>query len=157
MGPILGGVLASPASKYDAFAGVQFFRDFPFFLPSAVGAVIGLVGFALGCCFLQESKVAGASSVPEKDGVRNSETGESQPEEEGGDVEMQLLGEGTDSSCQTATASASPNDSKTREQEEGRDPGRSRCASKAWCSKSIMQTCGVYACISYAFIAADEV
>jgi MFS family permease len=55
-GPILGGALAKPASRYpNLLGGVTFFKEFPFALPNLVACLFFLVGLSTGVLFLKAS------------------------------------------------------------------------------------------------------
>jgi MFS family permease len=56
VGPILGGALASPATKLPhMFGSNKFFKKFPFALPNLVNGVIFTFGLLVGVLFLKES------------------------------------------------------------------------------------------------------
>jgi MFS family permease len=54
-GPLIGGVLESPAEKYKStFGHVRFFRDYPYALPGFASASVGLVALILTTLFVKE-------------------------------------------------------------------------------------------------------
>lgn len=54
VGPVIGGALAMPATKYpDVFGSVDFFRQFPFSLPNLLAAAVFLFGVALCTLFFE--------------------------------------------------------------------------------------------------------
>jgi len=54
-GPLLGGVLESPADKFKStFGRVRFFHDYPYALPGFAAASIGLSAAVLTACFVKE-------------------------------------------------------------------------------------------------------
>jgi MFS family permease len=56
LGPIIGGALASPATKLPGLFGRnQFFKKFPFALPNLVNGIIFTFGLLVGILFLKES------------------------------------------------------------------------------------------------------
>jgi MFS family permease len=56
LGPILGGALASPATKFPGIFGDNaFFKAYPFALPNLVAGVLFTFGIAVGWLFLKES------------------------------------------------------------------------------------------------------
>ncbi|KAF2400239.1 MFS general substrate transporter [Trichodelitschia bisporula] len=56
VGPILGGSLASPASKMpEIFGNSKFLRKYPFALPNLVNSVFFAIGLSAGIFFLKES------------------------------------------------------------------------------------------------------
>ncbi|QDS71251.1 hypothetical protein FKW77_000275 [Venturia effusa] len=56
VGPVLGGALASPATKLPGLFGRnKFFRTFPFALPNLINGVIFTIGLLIGVLFLKES------------------------------------------------------------------------------------------------------
>jgi MFS family permease len=56
LGPILGGALASPATKFPGiFGNSAFFKAYPFALPNLVAGVLFTFGIAIGWLFLKES------------------------------------------------------------------------------------------------------
>lgn len=55
VGPLLGGVLESPATKYSGtFGKIKFFRDFPYVLPGMVTSLVALSGALLVMLFVKE-------------------------------------------------------------------------------------------------------
>ncbi|MCJ1382961.1 hypothetical protein MMC17_006074 [Xylographa soralifera] len=55
-GPILGGALAKPASRYPEIFGTKgFFIDFPFALPNMVASALFVIGLSTGLLFLKET------------------------------------------------------------------------------------------------------
>lgn len=55
-GPMFGGVLADPVSKYSKVFGENgLFRTYPFALPNLVGAAFFLIGLSVGTLFLKET------------------------------------------------------------------------------------------------------
>jgi MFS family permease len=56
IGPVLGGVLASPATNLpEIFGESEFFKKYPFSLPNLVSGVLFTFGMAVGILFLKES------------------------------------------------------------------------------------------------------
>jgi len=56
MAPILGGLLADPATQYPSlFGDFQLFIDYPYALPCLVGSVVSGVGAIAGFLFLEET------------------------------------------------------------------------------------------------------
>eukprot|EP00002_Diphylleia_rotans_P020098 TRINITY_DN3893_c0_g1_i7.p1 TRINITY_DN3893_c0_g1~~TRINITY_DN3893_c0_g1_i7.p1 ORF type:complete len:495 (+),score=110.87 TRINITY_DN3893_c0_g1_i7:52-1536(+) len=54
--PLLGGALAQPAEKFPGtFGDIQFFHDYPFFLPCAAGTFLILVVLAIAIPYLPET------------------------------------------------------------------------------------------------------
>jgi hypothetical protein len=55
-GPVLGGLLVNPAERFPSLLGDnQFLIENPYFLPCALSAAVSLVGFLVGCVFLEET------------------------------------------------------------------------------------------------------
>lgn len=55
LGPIIGGILADPAKQYPKLFGkVQFFKNFPFALPTFATGAVGLVVTVVCAIFLKE-------------------------------------------------------------------------------------------------------
>ncbi|KAJ3081493.1 hypothetical protein HK102_002310, partial [Quaeritorhiza haematococci] len=55
-GPMLGGFLSNPVTKYpDLFGHIDFFRHYPYFLPCFVSALISITGFVIGFFYLEET------------------------------------------------------------------------------------------------------
>ena len=55
-GPILGGALAKPATRYpNVFGNSKFFKEFPFALPNLVACIFFLIGLLMGILFLKVS------------------------------------------------------------------------------------------------------
>jgi MFS family permease len=69
--PTLGGLLANAADKYpNSFGKVQFFHDFPYFLPCFFSAIVSLFGFIIGFVVLKETKPrvrTNAVAIPDED------------------------------------------------------------------------------------------
>jgi hypothetical protein len=56
VGPIMGGALASPATKFpQLFGNSTFFKTFPFLLPNLVNTIFFTLGITEGILFLKES------------------------------------------------------------------------------------------------------
>ncbi|ORZ23796.1 major facilitator superfamily domain-containing protein [Lobosporangium transversale] len=56
VGPVLGGYLADPAKNFpEIFGELQFFIEYPYFLPCFVAAIGSLIGFIIGYFFLEET------------------------------------------------------------------------------------------------------
>lgn len=56
IGPLLGGTLSEPATRYpDTFGRFQFFSDYPFFLPCAASCTLSLLSITLAYFALQET------------------------------------------------------------------------------------------------------
>ena len=56
LGPILGGFLSYPATKFpQVFGNCLFLKTYPYFLPCAVSACISLVGLIVGYIYLDET------------------------------------------------------------------------------------------------------
>ncbi|KAF9075117.1 major facilitator superfamily domain-containing protein [Rhodocollybia butyracea] len=59
VGPALGGVLASPATRWpETFGKFAFFHDYPYFLPCAAAGCLAFVAFFFGYLGLKESSPA---------------------------------------------------------------------------------------------------
>ena len=55
-GPMLGGALAKPATRYPSlFGNSEFLKKFPFVLPNMVASVLFLFGISTGILFLKAS------------------------------------------------------------------------------------------------------
>ncbi|KAI4199888.1 MAG: hypothetical protein LQ346_002497 [Caloplaca aetnensis] len=54
-GPVFGGALANPASRYPRVFGNAFFEKFPYALPNLAASLFFLVGLVAGTLFLKES------------------------------------------------------------------------------------------------------
>ncbi|KAJ3275855.1 hypothetical protein HDV01_006721 [Terramyces sp. JEL0728] len=68
IGPSLGGLLAKPAETYPSiFGGIQFLKDFPYFLPCFCSAMITLCGFTFGYFYLPETNQKGYIKVANED------------------------------------------------------------------------------------------
>ncbi|KAI0928813.1 hypothetical protein AcW1_005945 [Taiwanofungus camphoratus] len=55
IGPLLGGTLSDPATKYPKYFNYDFLKAYPYFLPCFVAGVISLMGATLVYCFLEET------------------------------------------------------------------------------------------------------
>jgi MFS family permease len=56
VGPLLGGALANPAEQYPRlFGNIQFFKDYPYALPSFAIAFIGLTAVITSAFFIEET------------------------------------------------------------------------------------------------------
>lgn len=56
LGPALGGYLSKPAENFPGlFGDNQFLIDYPYFLPCFISACGSIVGFIIGCFYLEES------------------------------------------------------------------------------------------------------
>jgi MFS family permease len=56
IGPSIGGLLSWPAKSFPSvFGSIQFFSDYPFFLPCFVSSLISAFGFGCGYFFLPET------------------------------------------------------------------------------------------------------
>ncbi|KAG6917791.1 hypothetical protein DXG01_001063 [Tephrocybe rancida] len=55
VGPLIGGSLSNPASKYPDFFNFRILRTFPYFLPCIVSALLGLFGVVLAYFYLHET------------------------------------------------------------------------------------------------------
>ncbi|KAI8601236.1 major facilitator superfamily domain-containing protein [Dissophora ornata] len=67
VGPVLGGYLANPAKNFpDTFGNWTFFIEYPYFLPCFVAALGGVVGFAVGYFFLEETKGKNKNNLDEE-------------------------------------------------------------------------------------------
>ncbi|RDW77631.1 putative peptide transporter [Coleophoma cylindrospora] len=66
LGPMIGGVLSNPVDQYpSAFGKVQFFKDYPYALPTFATGAIGLSASIISAIFINETldrKTAGRSS-----------------------------------------------------------------------------------------------
>ncbi|KAK8101876.1 permease of the major facilitator superfamily [Apiospora kogelbergensis] len=76
VGPLLGGVLANPAKLYPrVFAGVPFFDQYPYALPSFAVGVVGLTAVLSSAFFVEETLVrkpkAAAAASQEEGAARN--------------------------------------------------------------------------------------
>jgi Major Facilitator Superfamily len=76
VGPVIGGFLSQPATKYPKiFSQDGFFGKYPFVLPNLIVAVITIVAFLLGSIYMIETRPAGLR------GRKTAETKESKPKE----------------------------------------------------------------------------
>ncbi|KAH8915985.1 MFS general substrate transporter [Atractiella rhizophila] len=77
IGPLLGGFLSRPATRYpNIFGRFEFLHHYPYFLPTAAAAVFPAISFVLGFLFLKEtlpSKVARSKAVAEGEPVKKVE------------------------------------------------------------------------------------
>jgi hypothetical protein len=56
VGPMLGGLLSSPATKYPSvFGGFAFLQEYPYFLPCFISSWVSAIGFVVGYFWLEES------------------------------------------------------------------------------------------------------
>ena len=55
--PLFGGLLARPALQYPRFFSGQFYREYPYFLPNAFGALFTLISFFVSYKYLPETPV----------------------------------------------------------------------------------------------------
>jgi MFS family permease len=55
LGPVIGGVLANPADRWSLFANSKFFREYPYFLPCFISALVPLGTFVMGYFYLKET------------------------------------------------------------------------------------------------------
>ncbi|KAF8840974.1 MFS general substrate transporter [Paxillus ammoniavirescens] len=55
IGPLIGGSFSHPASKYPELFGLEFWRDYPYFLPCLISATIAIIGVLLGYAFFEET------------------------------------------------------------------------------------------------------
>lgn len=59
IGPALGGFLSRPADQFPStFGRIQFFRDYPYFLPCFVAGFLNLCAVIIGALFLKEVSFA---------------------------------------------------------------------------------------------------
>ncbi|CAG8828631.1 22284_t:CDS:2, partial [Gigaspora margarita] len=66
-GPMTGGYLSNPVDRFPGiFGGCLFLKQFPYFLPCAVAAFIGLTGFIVGFFMLPETRHHKILSDPER-------------------------------------------------------------------------------------------
>ncbi|RXW25532.1 hypothetical protein EST38_g337 [Candolleomyces aberdarensis] len=77
IGPTLGGVLSSPASRWpDTFGRIPFFHDHPYFLPCAAAAFVAFASFFISSIALKEtlpaSRRAKLSSLWRRDGKKQN-------------------------------------------------------------------------------------
>ncbi|KIL00657.1 hypothetical protein PAXRUDRAFT_29651 [Paxillus rubicundulus Ve08.2h10] len=54
IGPLIGGSFSHPASKYPELFDLEFWRDYPYFLPCLISAIVAIIGGLLGYAFLEE-------------------------------------------------------------------------------------------------------
>ncbi|CAG8443190.1 1377_t:CDS:2 [Gigaspora rosea] len=67
IGPMTGGYLSNPVDRFPGiFGGCLFLKQFPYFLPCAVAASIGLTGFIVGFFMLPETRHPKILSDPER-------------------------------------------------------------------------------------------
>ncbi|KAF9075116.1 major facilitator superfamily domain-containing protein [Rhodocollybia butyracea] len=72
VGPSLGGVLASPATRWpNIFGKFAFFHDYPYFLPCAAAGCLAFVAFFFGYLGLKESSPAFKDK--KRDGIASSD------------------------------------------------------------------------------------
>ncbi|KAI9569076.1 major facilitator superfamily domain-containing protein [Boletus coccyginus] len=55
VGPLIGGSFSHPSDKYPQFFDHEFWREYPYFLPCLIAAIIAITGVALGYTFLEET------------------------------------------------------------------------------------------------------
>ncbi|KAH7929785.1 MFS general substrate transporter [Leucogyrophana mollusca] len=72
IGPLIGGSFSHPASKYPELFGYEFLRNYPYFLPCFIAAVIAIVGVLLGFVFLEETLPSKRKQKNEKDAISRS-------------------------------------------------------------------------------------
>ncbi|KAG8217332.1 major facilitator superfamily domain-containing protein [Butyriboletus roseoflavus] len=77
VGPLIGGSFSHPADKYPQFFDHEFWREYPYFLPCLIAAIIAITGVILGFAFLEETlpskrKRSGEKYSSTSDGVRNA-------------------------------------------------------------------------------------
>ncbi|KDQ08828.1 hypothetical protein BOTBODRAFT_118022 [Botryobasidium botryosum FD-172 SS1] len=66
LGPLFGGTLSNPATKFPNLLDFKLFRDFPFFLPCLATAAVGILSAIVGYFFFEESLPAKRRRVREK-------------------------------------------------------------------------------------------
>ncbi|KAH8669176.1 major facilitator superfamily domain-containing protein [Xylariales sp. PMI_506] len=64
LGPLLGGMLAEPATQYPGiFGDMDFFRDYPYALPTIVTGLLGMSAVVISSIFLNETLKKGKNTA----------------------------------------------------------------------------------------------
>ncbi|KIJ60665.1 hypothetical protein HYDPIDRAFT_43197 [Hydnomerulius pinastri MD-312] len=74
IGPLIGGSFSHPASKYPEAFDYEFWRDYPYFLPCLIAAIVAIIGVILGYAFLEETLPSKRKQNNEKSAVSASDS-----------------------------------------------------------------------------------